>query len=350
MSKSSNPAVRAKVSAMFGKRLKEEDYNELLSCQSLESITLYLKGHPAFSSVLTEVDAAYVHRGYLEAVIQREYFRDFLKLFHYLGRNDRSFLKIIILSYEIDEILWCINSIHDPALPNVGFLNYKYDYLDQYSKVDFFKLSQADTPLALLAALEDTPFADVLRPLYETEGDLPYSGAEHFLWAYYYKMFYEHIKKFFGKKKAPELEKSVGVEVDTLNLMLIYRLRQRFRLPGETVRAYLFDKSYKLKPEMIDALIKAETKEGFENALRATPYRALTEGDLQRNIAAMIDHNARKTIHFSTQSVALILAFLTLKDTELQNIKTIVEGCRYNMPREQIEPLLIHYRKARESR
>ena len=91
MSRSESPVVHAKVSAMYGKRLKSGDYAELLGKSSPEEVAAALKEHPAYGQVLADVDAAPVHREHLEAILRKKYFFDFLKLFHYRSYRSRKF-------------------------------------------------------------------------------------------------------------------------------------------------------------------------------------------------------------------------------------------------------------------
>ena len=345
MRRTESPVLHAKVCAMYGKRLKREDFTDLLSKNSLEDITVALKEHHAYGPVLTAIDPSLVHRGHLEAVLKKEYFRDLLKLFHYLGREDQKFLRIVIRRYEIEEILWCLGRLHDPGVSRAGFVDYKYEYFDRYSDLNFEKLSVLKDEKELIEALADTPYGSILAALPDKTGRISYATAEHHLHSYYFKVLFADLKKRYGDQKASRIEKTVGIEVDTINILLIYRLRILFRLPEEQTKQYLFEACYKLRPEMKKALLAADTEEQFVEALRATPYRFIADNaggiTFQNAVHAYADRSARKIIHFSRHPVALILAFLVLKETEMRNLKTVIEGCRYHTPQEELASYLI---------
>lgn len=338
-----NPAIRAKICAMYGKRIKQDEYTALLQKNSLTEISVFLKNHPAYAKVMTEVDPVLVHREYLETVLQKSYFYDFLKLFHYLGKEDRSFLQIIILHFEIEEILWCLSHIIDENAEHTGFINSRYDYIDAYSELDFVKMAHCLTVEELIEVLRSTPYADILSALPKENGRLSFSAAEHSLWAYYYKEFFSRIKNHFSGKKRQEIYKIIGMETDVLNITMIARLRLTFGMDADEVRPFLMEQSHKLSADIINQLLLASDFEEFSKALERTPYRSILQSG--KSMAQRLDEylalTARRTIHFSEAPVALILSFLTIKSTELRNLKTIVEACRYNVPKDKISEKLI---------
>lgn len=345
MKQSKSPAIKAKVAAMYGKRLNMEDYKTLLQKNSLADIASFLKSHPSYAQVLKQIDPTLVHRDFLEAVLQRESFFDFLKLFHYLGKEERDFLQTVIISYEIEEILWCLGRLIDTNVEFAGFADFRYDYIDPYSTLDFVQLAACRSDDELIEALTGTPYSAILAALPRKDNQIVYSAAEHSLWAYYYRTFFDRIKKKFGANKAKDIQKIVGIEVDTINLAIIARLRLTFNLPADEVRSYLLEQTHKLTPSVIEELLQTATAKEFAEVLRKTAYRSIPgNADMRpgQRLDLLLMQNARRIIHFSDSPIALILAYLTFKKTELKNLKTVVEACRYNVPREKTINLLIN--------
>ena len=64
-------AVLAKARAKYGKFLTERDYANLLACQSVPEVMVYLKSHTRYASVLYEINERDVHRGRLEQLLRQ---------------------------------------------------------------------------------------------------------------------------------------------------------------------------------------------------------------------------------------------------------------------------------------
>ena len=100
-------ATVAKIMAIYGKRLKQEDYQSLLNQQSVAEVAEYLKKNTYFSELLAPIDTNTIHRGMLENLLRRSIFEKYVKIisFEQIGRQE--FYNYRILRAEVDEILEC---------------------------------------------------------------------------------------------------------------------------------------------------------------------------------------------------------------------------------------------------
>ena len=59
---------------MYGKRLTEENYNDMLHKNNVAEIAAYLRDETAYRSALEQIDIHSIHRGQLEDLLMREHF------------------------------------------------------------------------------------------------------------------------------------------------------------------------------------------------------------------------------------------------------------------------------------
>ncbi|MGN1417797.1 MAG: V-type ATPase subunit, partial [Acutalibacteraceae bacterium] len=106
MSKASN-AVLALSRAFYGKRLNEKQYNDLLSCKSINEIASYLRSSTVYSSAFEGVPAADFTARSLEDIIDRFRFERFMSICRYELAIGNDFYKYFIVKTETEQILRC---------------------------------------------------------------------------------------------------------------------------------------------------------------------------------------------------------------------------------------------------
>ena len=67
----SHNATVAKIRAMYGNRLKQADYDELVNKSSVAEIAEYLKKNTHYGKMLSSIDTVNIHRGFLEDLLKR---------------------------------------------------------------------------------------------------------------------------------------------------------------------------------------------------------------------------------------------------------------------------------------
>ena len=80
MVRRNSPALASKAKAMYGNRLRKDDYEELLRKKTVGEIATYLKNETDYESSLKNVYENRIHRGQLENLINTHIFKKILKL------------------------------------------------------------------------------------------------------------------------------------------------------------------------------------------------------------------------------------------------------------------------------
>ena len=74
MTKASNAsgnAVLAKARALYGRRLRAEDYRRLMGCRTMSELAAALKEQPLYSAALADVNPQYARRAQLESLLRQ---------------------------------------------------------------------------------------------------------------------------------------------------------------------------------------------------------------------------------------------------------------------------------------
>ena len=101
-------ATVAKIMAIYGKRLTQQDYLEMMSKQSVQEAAEYLKKNTHYSELLSSIDTNTIHRGMLENLLRRSVYDTYIRITGFEHISKEEFYNYKILQTEIDEILRCI--------------------------------------------------------------------------------------------------------------------------------------------------------------------------------------------------------------------------------------------------
>ena len=333
-----NNAVITKARAMYGKRLKQDDYLALISFKDISEAAGYLKQHPAYSKALSDINQQLIHRGHLEALIRREYYDEYARLCFNLFGGDKKFLNLFVLSYEMELLLLAVRNA-DTRRDDTEFGDFKSRYIDQHSELDFVKLLSIKGHSALLDELRDTKYYDILQPAMDKDQHIDYILAERLLSGNYYSKLRQNMKKNLDKPSAAIIQNLFGTVKDLNNLIRIYRLKNYYGADSTEIKLNLLRPYYKLKEDMVDKLIAGDCSLiSISKALGGTVYKGLIFGDKDRYIEDYADirilEMAKRTLHFSSCAPAVVYSYMLFKRIEIKNIKIIIESLRYQVDKD----------------
>jgi V/A-type H+-transporting ATPase subunit C len=95
----------------------------------------------------------------------------------------------------------------------------------------------------------------------------------------------------------------------------------------------------------MNALVKARNFEEFVDILKETAYGFLFEGQNQisfeHSYSEFIYRVYRKRFRSEAFTIASVIAYIRMKEMELSNIISIIEGIRYKLPEENIRRFVV---------
>lgn len=338
------PATVAKIRSIYGKRLRSDDFSEMLECRTVQEAAEFLKNTAAYGETLASVDTNTVHRGLLEDLLHKHEFMTYIRVAGFEQLNKQEFFNFRILREEIEQILECIRYIN--AGETDKHIQTMPVYMNDYLSFDMIGLAQVKSFSDLLDFTSKTEYHNLLKFFAPEEGEkIDYTGCEVRLRRYYYNRLMESAK-LFGKKTADELSEFIGVQTDLINIINSYRMTAYFHEDAEKIRRLMLPFGH-MSQEKMEELYASADGEDFTRRLEKTYYGRLMKrsgiesDDLETAALRLQYDHFRRELASVQEAPAAVYAFNYLMENEVRNIIRVIEGIRYSVPRKNIEPLLI---------
>ena len=331
----------AKVSAMSGRLLTDEDYDALLSKTKVSDVAVYLKSNTSYAEYLIGVEDASVHRGELEAALELSGEREFVKLFKYEKGKNKKFLQVFILRHEIETLKEMLRMIESDIL--YTFADTANGYYKKHMTIDPTKLAASSDRAQFIENLRGTPYYDLLKMFATDEGHFNIFSMEMTLDVYYFNQVWRTFQKNLSKGDRELVLHSFGIEVDLLNIMWILRCKKFFDTPREIIYAFIIPKRYRLKNEYIAAMVDAKSYEEAMAEVENTPYKGVFGNDdfFEQYYYKYVISCQHRLSRQNPYSIIKILYYIHAKSTEIANIIKLIEGIRYNLDADVIKKYLI---------
>ena len=340
-------AILAKSRAMYGRRLTERNYADLLACHSVPEVAAYLKTRTAYADALASITPQAVHRQQLEILLNRRLFDQYAALCRYEMSIGHDFYHYFIIKCDVQEILSCLRYMNGG-----GAGEYLYAlpaFMQKHSRLDLYRLAAAHTLADLAAALEGTPYQELILPFarnpdfsLEEDGTLE---IEAVLTRYVYGQLRAIAREKLQGRDMQEVLELLQRSSDLEAIVNIYRLKRMLKADRLYIGRRVFMELTALSPKQIDLLLDAADGPDFLARLRTTPYgRELDKVHydyIEEGIGRIQHRWHLKRLRFSTNPSVVMFCYIYLAENEIRNITHIIEGVRYRMTPEEIGGRLI---------
>ena len=323
MSLSSN-ALCAKAKAMYGGRLNKNVYLDLTRKQTIGEVVSYLKSQTSYADALKDVNIRHVHRGQIEDCLNQEYYHRCAKLMKYSPKSDEDFYLFEIIGVEINLIMDKLVSLQ--AKEQYSFNLSIPTYLAKKTSFNIDGLVNIESFKDLLQYLSKTRYYKVLK---EIDFSVPFDVKEVHMCLQ--SLYYENI--FY-------------TSIELKNISKIYRYKQYFHESEDSIRSSLFLQYSRLPKDMMNRLISASGPKEVLSLLSTSKYNFYMDDKEFAYIeyyADSIQYNiAKRYMRFSNSAPLVYMTYCILQRIEIDNLKHIIEGIRYNQPVSKIENTLIY--------
>ena len=257
----SSNAIAAKSRSIYGSRLTNANYAELLRLRSVTDVASYLKNNTTYSEYLKGINEMQIHRGQLENLLNRSRFEKYFSLCHYDFTKNKGFYRYVINNTEISIILRSIMLLNSGSPQDI--ITNIPSFMKDFACFNFMELSSITCFDELLIVLDRTPYKNVIKHFSAPNGSINLSDCELALKTHYYKTIFALINKYYTGKTKKELYDIVLIEIELLNLSLIYRLKRYFNKPSEEIKRRLLPFYYKLNKVTINNLLDGQHRQEF---------------------------------------------------------------------------------------
>lgn len=340
-----NAAMATKAKAMFGNRLTAENYQALLLKKTIPEIASYLKSETAFKEALEGYSESGIHRGQLEALLRRDLFTRYSKLMRYAVSEKDEFYKYGITLSEVQQIMACIRTFNTPD--NFKLIAELPLYIEKSTSFAIRELAKVTNFNELLDVLSKTSYADVIRPYSVIEmDDFDYTACESALRKYYYERVMEMVNKSFSGKVKRDIQDIFLTQIELDNITRIYRSKRYFDATPEQIKRVIHPVYLRISRKTLEEMIDHCNADEFMEKLAQSAYKNYIDSANFVYIeyhTKTISYNLNKRhMMFSNNADLVLISYMVLSETEIQNVVDIIEGVRYGITPEKISKLLIY--------
>ena len=335
-------AIAAKLRAMHSKFLTRDDYEQLLTKKSVNDICAYLKSTPGYSDVLAQVNERDIHRGDMELTLEQDIVNEYVSIYKFMDFKNREVMKSWFMRREVEFLKREIRYIYTHEQHSDDEIEKgKFEaFFKSHTKINREIMHSAASLSDCIEACEGTPYAGPLKRAENLNADFFSMGMV--LDSFFYREAWRSAKRNLDKTQSELFKKLFGAQIDMLNLMWIYRGKKYFGFENEIIFTYILPIHYRLSEDVIKALVMTDSTERFVDAANAlTPYGELFENCNEgifpeENYNRMYKKLSGNIFVNHSESIVAVYAYLNLKEVELNNITTIIEGIRYSLNPESI--------------
>ncbi len=345
MSSFSSNAILAKARSMYSRKLTDQNYEELLKRRSINDLVAYLKSETAYSDILADLKEVNVHRGQLEALLNKEIFLRLDRLMRFASKKELEFYRLGVMELEIQLILTKARLIVSDYY--TGYEIEIPDYLNKYASFDLYGLLAINDYDRLLFLLKGTKYYDALLK-YKPEEDERFDSnlLELELKHIYYAEYVDVVNKLYKGKKRKDLLTMINTSIELQNITKIYRLKKYFNASPDQIRETLFMEYSRIPKSVMFELIETKDASEFLKKLSESPYKLYVDDQefvyIEYYTEKIQYHLAKRFMRFSTDSALVYMTYKIVYQVEIDNLKHIIEGLRYGEAPSQIEAMLIY--------
>lgn len=346
--KASKNATVAKVRAVYGKRLKESDYNELFSKKKVTEAADYLKRNTHYADVFSGVDTSTIHRGYIETLLHKAYFDEYERLCKFQNLNEEPFYNFLLVKEEIRELLKAILYLNNDRKD--VYIESMYAFLIKKANFDLIALAKARDFKQLLGVIKNTPYYNIIKNINpDKDGNVPYTSCEVMLRTYYLKWMIETAEKNFDSRAKDALISQINVQTDLINIINAYRMKKYFSADAKAVEDFSLPFYGRLSRAKQYELFEADSPEEFLRLLSRTAYGRLMEnldenmqGDrFERELKKLQYGMAKRALLFTDNAAVSLFSYMCLSEIEINNIISIIESIRYEKSIPYMQSLVV---------
>lgn len=333
----------SKTRSLHGKLLSKNHYNEILEKKNIYDIASYLKNSTEYGAVFVNVNENIIHRQELEKLLKISILNDYTKLLKFLRGKPRRFLEILFLRYEIEDLKIILRILSTDQPNQLKFESLVF--LTKYSNLNRDKLLLSENITEFIENLKDTDYYHLLAPFIISEERQNLFDIERALDIHFFKTIMDAKDKFLSGKDKKVISNMYGIEIDVLNIFWIYRCIKFFNMPKEVILNYVIPHWYNLSKKQLVELASSKNVEELKNIVSETRYiRILKSVDgpkWETNYMHFLNRLYRKQLYGGDYSFGTFMAYLRLKEMDIKNIITIIEGIKYVLPKEEIKKLVV---------
>lgn len=332
-------SISTKIRAMFKKLLDEDDYKNLIEKKSVAEVAEYLKNRTNYNELLSKVNVSVIHRGQLESILIKQMINDYDKIFHHVRGEIRQFIQLLYDKYEIESLKVVFRILEAGQLTELN--EDSFTFLSKNESLNISKLQESRNSRQLIINLKGSIYYDVLKDYESNSTFLNLFNIETSLDQYYFSLLTKRNRKLLSGQDEKIISDALVAQIDIMNLLWIFRSKKYFNMDREEIYNNMIQNKSKLSRETIRELVDCKDEKQFSVLIKNTRYKDIFEtanqNSFEKNYNKFIYKMHLGNLRRDNFSIGTIVAYIHLKEFEISNIISIVEGIRYNIDKDAIK-------------
>lgn len=330
-------AVQTKITARKGNILKNLNRDNVLECSTIEQLKSLLLKNKEFIKIFSEVRSDNINRDSFEAILSRLPTIETEDLLHYLSGYYKEFIKELLAESEIKDISLILRKIarHD----SLEGIESRFIHSDKYATLNFVKLLSSKNARQFIENLKGSSYYEVLKNLTEEDVVKREFHIEMKLYVELYKNLMEKAERLDRKDKEA-VKNIVGFKIDLLNVQWICRALNYYKISTEEVLFYCLLGGKSLDYKQLKKLSYSKSYDEFINLVKSYTKIDLF-GEINQTGILNINNYLYDYINkVKFKNIGTVISYIYLINIITDDITTIVEGIKYNVPKEKIRDYL----------
>lgn len=347
---SASMAILTKSRAMYGKRIQEEQYKNLLHKKSVSEIVSYLKNETSYSNILSGTQESLVHRKQLENLLRKQHNRNCNRLSNFLKIKRQGLYNYFDVKREIEILLLALRYLQANQM-NIFYAEVEGFIIPRLS-FDVLELSKCDNYQQFMKAIARTTYCKLLKEFIDNNANskkIELDKIEKALYTYYYQYIFKIIRTEYKGSSRKQLEDIFYIKVQNDNNSVIYRMKKYFGgNSSEIINKLIMEYDPRSKSQIQELAEVKNVREFLEILNKKSSYPDIEEYEKNNQYfdfeffqkLNMLKY-LKKIFRISTDPAVVFVAYVELGLVELENIINIIEGVRYNISENEIKEILL---------
>lgn len=327
--------ITTKVRAMKSKLIKPEEFQALATQGSVSEALVYLKRFEAYNNVLGDIVEQHSHRREIESNLMNSLYHDFSKLYHFANQEQRKFMNLYFMHYEISLLKTCLQSAYSDTVISLDLKLFQH-FFNQHSDLNLTELGTCTNMEEFLHCLKGSRYYPTLHAIYES-GQATLFDYETSLDLHYFNFMWKAKDKILKGKEHELITEAFGSRIDLLNLQWIYRSKKFYHMTPVEIYALIVPINYRIKKDLLTKIVECESHEELIQLFEQTPYAKHynpQEGNaisIEKIYFTLMEQIYDAASRHNPYSIASINNYLYQKELEINRIIRIIESIRYGV-------------------
>lgn len=319
----------------------EGNVSKLANLDSVSEFVSFLKGTKSYQLLFQRYEETALHRGEIEEILNTSRYIDYMKIYRFANKQQRKFLSIYFMEFEVAIIKNILQSIFDKRTLSYN-LSYFHEFFASHTKLNLEKLKAATTITELSQSLIGSVYEGVFDHVNPETATL--FDYETCLDLFYFTYIWKIKDKVLTGFEHQLVSKTLGTKIDYLNIMWIYRGKKYLHSDTNTFYRFVIPIHYKLKKHQLVKLIEANSETEFLNILGKTYYKELSTLLPNHNFDQLYHNHMHKLYQSQVAkypySIAMITSHFYFRGEEVRKLISNLECIRYQLKRNEALTLM----------